>query len=113
MSLSPEDATFLTALSDELQRSRGRIDGVEAMVSDLIRSAVPEHRATALMQAQSLDVLSQELDALSVILRRLGDGAAPDQALSHVTLAELATRLGAVLGLSRDTAPDAGEIELF
>lgn len=114
MALTADHAALLGAVADELQQARGRINGIEALVSDLIRQTAPENRASALTQAQALDVLAQEIEALSGVLRRLGQGAAPEQALDVVTLADLSVRLGVVVGLAQEHRPAASsEIELF
>nr|WP_314433199.1 hypothetical protein [uncultured Brevundimonas sp.] len=113
MGLSADHAALLRAVAEALMQARGRIDGVEAMVSDLIGQTAPENRAPALVQAQALDVLGQEIEALSGVLHRLGQGDAPDLAVDATPLSDLSARLGAVVGLSRDHTSDTNEIELF
>lgn len=113
MGLPADHAALLRAVADALLQARGRIDGVEVMVSDLIRQTAPEDRSTALIQAQALDVLAQEIEAMSGVLRRLGQGDAPDQALGAVTLADLSVRLGAVVRVTRDNAAASDDVELF
>lgn len=113
MGLPADHAALLRAVAEALLQARGRIDGVEAMVSDLIRQTAPEDRSAALTQAQSLDVLAQEIEALSGVLQRLGQGEAPDQVLLAVPLANLSVRLGAGVGLNPASAPVSDDVELF
>ena len=65
----------------------------------------------ALIQAQGLDALNQNLDSLAAVLRALGQGADPDQAVDPVALADLAARLRP----AGDRAPtaDPGDLILF
>ena len=44
MSAPPEHADLLAAVADELMLIREGIDGIEALVSDLVRRAPPEER---------------------------------------------------------------------
>lgn len=113
MALPADHAALLRAVADALLQARGRIDGIETMVGELIGQATPENRGPALVQAQALDVMGQEIEALSGILRRLGQGEALDKALDAAPLSDLSARLGAVVGLTRDHAPDTNEVELF
>ena len=64
----PEHARLLVAVADELMRVRRDVDGVEALVGDLVRHAPAQDRPAALIQAQALDALNQRLEALSGVL---------------------------------------------
>lgn len=103
MSAPPEHADLLAAVADELMLVREGIDGIEALVSDLVRRAPPEERPNALTHAQALDALTQRLEALSGVLRMLGGGASPSEAVSRLSLADMAGRL----------RPAAGDLMLF
>ena len=110
----PEHARLLVAVADELMRVRRDVDGVEALLSDLVRHAPAQDRPAALIQAQALDALNQRLEALSGVLRRLGAGAGPAEAVSRLPLADLAGRLRpAADAASPSNAVDAGDLTLF
>ncbi|MFN7108958.1 MAG: hypothetical protein ACK4MY_12100, partial [Brevundimonas sp.] len=68
----------------------------------------------ALTQAQALDALTQRLEALSGVLRMLGGGASPSEAVSRLSLADMAGRLRPAAG-EAPSAPsaDAGDLMLF
>jgi hypothetical protein len=106
MSAPPEHADLLAAVADELMLVREGIDGIEALVSDLVRRAPPEERPNALTQAQALDALTQRLEALSGVLRMLGGGASPSEAVSRLSLADMAGRLRPAAGEHRHEAAE-------
>lgn len=113
MGPSPGHAELLTAIAGELMSVREEIDGIETLVSDLVRRAAPEERAGVLTQAQVLDVLTQRLEALSGVLRMLGGGAGPAEAVDRLPLADMAERLRPAAG--EETAPShaSGDLMLF
>ena len=114
MHAPPEHAELLVAVADELTRVREGIDHVEALVSRLVRRAPAEDRAEALTEAQALDALTQRLEALSGVLRMLGGGASLSEAVSRLSLADMAGRLRPAAG-EAPSAPsaDAGDLMLF
>lgn len=110
----PEHARLLVAVADELMRVRRDVDGVEALVGDLVRHAPAQDRPAALIQAQALDALNQRLEALSGVLRSLGDGASPAEAVSRLPLADMAGRLRpAADAAPTSNAVNAGDLTLF
>jgi len=113
MHAPPEHAHLLVAVADELMRVREGIDHVEALVSRLVRRAPAEDRAEALTEAQALDALTQRLEALSSVLRMLGDGATPAESVSRISLADMAVRLRPAAGVQTAEASDSGELMLF
>ena len=113
MSAPPEHAELLAAVADELMRVREGIDAVEAMVSVLVRRAPPGERAEALTDAQALDALTQRLEALSGVLRMLGGGATPAEAVSRLALADMAGRLRPAAGVQASVPPASGDLMLF
>lgn len=117
MSAPPEHAPLLAAVADELMRVREGIDGVEALVSGLVRRAAPEERAEILGEAQALDALTQRLEALAGVLRMLGGGASPAEAVNRLALADMAGRLRPAAGMASGSpsAPssESGDLTLF
>ena len=113
MHAPPEHAELLVAVADELTRVREGIDHVEALVSALVRRAPPHERGEALTEAQALDALTQRLEALSGVLRMLGGGATPAEAVSRLALADMAGRLRPAAGVQAAAAPDPGDLMLF
>jgi hypothetical protein len=104
MHAPPEHAELLVAVADELTRVREGIDHVEALVSRLVRRAPAEDRAEA---------LTQRLEALSGVLRMLGDGATPAESVSRISLADMAVRLRPAAGVKVSAPPDSGDLTLF
>jgi hypothetical protein len=115
MSVPPEHAELLTAVADELMGVREGIDDVEALVSRLVPLAAPEDRPAALTQAQALDALTQRLEALSGVLRMLSGGASSAEAVSRLTLADMAGRLrpAAAGGKATPSPAASGDLTLF
>jgi len=115
MPLPADHARLLSAAADELMRMRQAVDGVEALIGDLIRHAPPDGRSQALIQAQALDLLNQRLDGLSAVLGDLARGATPDRAVAGLTLMDMAARLTSPSGLQAapETDSDTGELTLF
>lgn len=115
MPLPADHARLLSAAADELTRMRQAVDGVEALIGDLIRHAPPDGHSQALIQAQALDLLNQRLHGLSALLGDLARGATPTQAVARLTLMDMAARLAS----SSDSRPapeadlDTGELTLF
>lgn len=113
MSAPPEHAELLAAVADELMRVREGIDGVEALVSVLVRRAPAKERAEALIEAQALDALTQRLEALSGVLRMLGGGATSAEAVGRLALADMAGRLRPAAGVPASAPPASGDLMLF
>lgn len=113
MSLPSDHTRLLAAVADELAQVRQRLGGVETLVGDLTRHAPPQDRPRVLTEAQDLDVLIQQVEALSGVLRRLGAGATPVRAVEGVTLADLAARLSLAEGEPSASSANAGDLLLF
>jgi hypothetical protein len=113
MSAPTEHAQLLAAVADELMRVREGMDAVEGLVSVLVRRAPANERAEALAEAQALDALSQRLEALSGVLRMVGAGVTPDEAVSRLTLADMAGRLRPAAGVKASAPPASGDLMLF
>lgn len=114
MSAPPEHAQLLAAVADELMGVRQGIDGVEALVSRLVAQASVEERPAAVTQAQALDALTQRLEALAGVLRMLGGGASPAEAVGRLALADMAGRLRPAAGEPSAPPPAAsGDLTLF
>jgi hypothetical protein len=114
MGVPTDHAALLTAVADELMLVREDIEGIETLVGDLVRRAPPEERSNALTQAQALDALIQHVETLSGLLRMLGGGASPSDAVSRLSLSDVAGRLRPDAGEHRPaSAADAGDLTLF
>lgn len=106
----------LRAVASELDYAADLCAQLEALVSRLVAQSTGEPLQTALREAQTLDVLTQQLGALADFSRELSASQDLARALGVVPLSDLATRLAARLG--QGAAPDesaakAGEFTLF
>ena len=113
MTTPVDHAALLTAVAEELARARRDMAGIEALVGRLAAHAPAEVRGQALTEAQAADALAQTLDALSIVVRRLGEGATPDGAVAALPLADLAARLGADAEPHASQPSSSGELLLF
>lgn len=113
MGAPPEHADLLAAVADELMSVREGVDEIEGLVSRLVPLAAPADRPAALTQAQALDALTQRLEALSGVLRRLSGGASPAEAVTRLPLADLADRLRPAAGEPAPTPAASGDLTLF
>lgn len=105
----------LTAIADELERTRAGVDSLAALVSSYVGACPPAERAGVMMEAQSVDSLSQHLEAMAGFARALGAGGSVASAAAATPLAELADRLRAACGGQPAAPPSApsDELELF
>src|SRR5690606_38520379 len=114
---SADPAPLMAAVADELAAVRHGVEAVAGLVAELVASSSGEARDRALTEAQALDLASQRLDALSGLIRALGAGATPEQAVGALTLSDMAQRLGTPIDRPSSPAPDAasasGNLLLF
>ena len=107
------DARFLTALAEELTRSRELAETLAPLLSD---SAAPAAKDT-LVRAQNLDLLVQQLDALAAMTARVAQGDRPQDAVAAAPLGRLVERMRAVLDGRIASAtphpPPSGDLMLF
>lgn len=113
MSAPSEHAELLAAVADELVGVREGMHDVEALVSRLVRLAAAEDRPATLTQAQALDALTQRMEALSGVLRKLSGGASPAEAVSGVALTDMAGRLRPMADEATSSAVMPGDLALF
>jgi hypothetical protein len=109
----------LAALAAELAIARegcGRLDGALVKV---LENTDAGQRGLLMSELQSVDRLNQQLEALGAFLRGVYCGATVmdvGSALPAITLAEVADRMGATLGLAAIDAPPPppeGDCEYF
>jgi len=110
----PADApSLLAALAAEIGDVRSGVDRMSALVSDLVRNLPADSRAEALTDAQSLDVLTQRLDAVAGVLHGLSEGRSSADAVSTVLLADVADRLRGRETAPAPAAPNTGSGDLM
>jgi hypothetical protein len=107
---------LLSGFADELSSMIPVVEGLSALVFDYALKAEPDDRPRVLTQAQSVDDLTQRLEALRDLTEAVSRGVAVDAALDALRLADVAGRLRiAMVGAetARDQSPPAGELVLF
>lgn len=118
MNQSAASATdVLTSIAEELEHAGQLCDRLETLVTQLVRASRGEPLAIALHEAQTLDVLTQHLAALANFTRNLssqqGAGYDLEDAVSGVTLGDLANRLARTSDAPPAWAKDSGDLDLF
>jgi len=109
--MKPADhAPLMAAVADELAAVRHGVEAVAGLVGELVASSTGEARDRALTEAQALDLASQRLDALAGLIRGLGAGATPEQAIGALTLSDMAQRLGTAIDRPSSPTPDAASV---
>ena len=108
----------LTSIAEELEHAGQLCDRLETLVIQLVRASRGEPLAIALHEAQTLDVLTQHLAALATFTRKLSSQAQDggydlQEAVSGVTLGDLANRLARLSVDPPAWAADAGDLDLF
>ncbi|KQY85031.1 hypothetical protein [Brevundimonas sp. Root1423] len=115
MSATSSCALF-SALSAELSAMMQTVDGLSGMAADHVRQSQGGARDRALVDAQSIDDLSQRLSALSEVAAAVARGEDVAAAIGGVRLADLQSRLRGVVLASAPIAaprPTAGDLLLF
>lgn len=112
-----DTSDLMGAVADELAAVRHGVEAVAGLVAELVVTSTGEARDRALTEAQALDLASQRLDALSGLIRALGQGVPADQAIADLTLADMAQRLGVAAGVAPSSLPAgssaSGDLLLF
>ncbi|MFN3512932.1 MAG: hypothetical protein ACK41C_07805 [Phenylobacterium sp.] len=108
----------LASIASELEHAGELCDRLETLVTQLVRASRGEPLAIALHEAQTLDVLTQHLAALAHFTRRLAsqspqEGYDLSEAVSGVTLGDLANRLARMTHAAEAVRADAGDLDLF
>lgn len=115
--MSPQRTRALfTALAAEFASMADGVEGLAALMSELMRTADTATRPQALQQAQAIDALVQRCLALRDVSEGLGDGRALETVLAEAPLADLAVRLGGSVHTPSDRSSDpmgAGDLLLF
>ena len=116
--MTPAQITaLLSALSTEFSAMRETVEGLSDLMREHALLAAAADRPRVLTQAQGVDALRQELDALGDLAAALGGGRPIEGVLDAVPLADLADRLRRAVSdtdLEARPAPAAtGELVLF
>lgn len=113
---------LLAALAAEIDHAGDLCARLEELVTRLAAAVDGEPRELALSEAQTLDVLTQHLAALSNFMSSLSGqltarSVDPDKVLAQVPLSDLAGRLRAVLNNAAQIPPTpdgvSGDLDLF
>lgn len=118
MTVPADHVPLMAAIADELAAVRHGVEAVAGLVGELVATSSGEARDRAVTEAQGLDLASQRLDALSGLIRALGRGVSPEQALGELTLSDMAQRLAPAAGVviaaaAGDDAASSGDLLLF
>lgn len=85
---------LLLNVGSEISDVAAGLENLAGLTSGLVRGCDPSERGQALRELQATDLLIQKCLALAAVVRALGLGQSVDDALSEVTLADVADRLG-------------------
>lgn len=115
-------ASAFDALAWEMELAGARCTLLDNAIGELMANLPPEHQARAMGEMHAVDLLGQQLSALSSFARKVGGQVSEDVAvdvhfaLSDITLSAVADRMLAAL---RGDAPEvfegdgAGDLDLF
>jgi hypothetical protein len=108
----------MSALIAELAVARAACSRLDGALVSVLESASSVQRGTLLSELHAVDRLHQQMEALHTFLGRVGCGESlleVGQALPAITLAEVADRLGAALGMAAVAGepPPLGDCEYF
>lgn len=121
-SLPASVASAFDALAWEMELAGARCTLLDNAIGELVSTLPPEHQARAIGEMHAVDLLSQQLSALSSFARKVGGQVSQDVAvdvhfaLSDITLSAVADRMLAALGGKPQQAFEAegaGELDLF
>lgn len=111
-------ADVLAALAGELALARSKCVRLDDALGRLLEAAAPEARDAVLRELHAVDLLNQQIAAVTTFVEQLSGGA-PDAvidvgaALQAITLGEVAARLGRGVGRAPAPAAAADEAEFF
>jgi hypothetical protein len=103
--------TLLSAIAGQTASTARLVEGLAALIADLLADLPPEARGAALVRAQAADLAVQRLEGLAQVLESLGHGASAHDAVSSLGLADLAASLG--YGSPPGGPVSAGDLALF
>lgn len=115
-------ASAFDALAWEMELAGARCTLLDNAIGELVSTLPLEHQAKAIGEMHAVDLLSQQLTALSSFARKVGGQVSHDVAvdvhfaLSDITLSAVADRMLAALGGQSQAvfeAEGAGELDLF
>lgn len=110
----------LSAVAGELGLAQSACLRLDGALGELLSAAPVEQRGTVMRELHAVDLLNQQIAALAGFLHKLSGGLGEavtievGEALSGITLGEMATRLGrGVGGEPVDAAPPADDVDFF
>jgi hypothetical protein len=115
-------ASTFDALAWEMELAGARCLLLDDAIGELMSGLEPEKKAKVLEEMHAVDLLSQQLSALSAFARKVGGQVGEEvavdigYALSDITLGSVADRmLSALSGKPQEIfdGADAGELDLF
>jgi hypothetical protein len=115
-------ASAFNALAWEMDLAGARCTLLDNAIGELVATLPPEHQARAIGEMHAVDLLGQQLTALSSFARKVGGQVSQDVAvdvhfaLSDITLSAVADRMLAALAGQPQVifdADGAGELDLF
>lgn len=115
-------ASAFDALAWEMELAGARCTLLDNAIGELMAILPPEHQARAIGEMHAVDMLGQQLSALSTFARKVGGQVSEDVAvdvhfaLSDITLSAVADRMLAALRGTPQVvfeAEGAGELDLF
>lgn len=99
---------LLTGIARELALMVPMVEDLSGLVKDHAIGADARDRPRILAQAQSVDDLTQRLQALIGVARAVAAGAGPASALEAVSLSDMQRRLQGALASADEPAPSTG-----
>lgn len=121
-SLPASVASAFDALAWEMELAGARCSLLDNAIGELVATLPTEHQAKAIGEMHAVDLLGQQLSALSSFARKVGGQVSHEVAvdvhfaLSDITLSAVAERMLAALGGRPPEvfeADGAGELDLF
>ncbi len=109
----------LSALAGELALAQSQCARLDSALGELLHSASAEQRGAVMREMHVVDLLSQQIGAVTTFVERLSDSAPHGAlvevgaALGAITLGEVAHRLGQGVGYAVTSASAAEDVDFF
>ena len=109
----------LSAVAGELGLAQSACLRLDGALGALLSAAPVEQRGTVMQELHAVDLLNQQIAALAGFLHKLSGGLGEamtvevGEALSGVTLGEMASRLGRGVGGPAQAKPPADDVDFF